>query len=346
MLNDVLRTLCDALVGRQAVAPDDAIVEHARAHRIDAVLAARNGHGPARAAVAKALADERAIAEVCEAARRGGVDLLILKGAALAYTHYPHPHQRPHDDIDLFIRRRDRRAMTDVLASLGYLRDAEADAEIWTGQSHYTRQTPAGTNVIDLHWRVVNPVAFTDTLQFETAWHRSVAVGALGAAARTLSSSDSLLLACIHRVAHHGDRIELLWLWDIHLLVSRMTHDEFEEFETCAFQARAARVCARGLDLAVECFGTPVPAELLGRLKDAPDEPTAAFLGEPLRPLDVALEDFSALTGWRERATLIREHLLPPAAYMRQRYPGYPAVLLPFAYFHRIASGAPRWLRR
>jgi hypothetical protein len=32
--------------------------------------------------------------------------------------------------------------------------------------------------------------------------------------------------------------------------------------------------------------------------------------------------------------------------YMRARYPGCPAALLPLAAVYRIAAGAPAWLRR
>jgi len=347
MLDAELRPLCDALIGRDIAVSDRSLVELARAHRVDALLAQRSGRQDAvRAAAAKALADERAIVEICEGARQRNVDLLILKGTALAYTHYPVPHSRPHDDIDLFIRHRDRAAMADVLTRLGYVRDAEADAEVWTGQCHYARRSATGATVIDVHWRVVNPVVFVGAIDFELAWRRSIAIPALGPSARTLRPSDTLLLACIHRVAHHRDRIDLLWLWDVHLLASRMTEAEFTEFEAAAFESKAARVSARGLSLAVECFDTPVPRALLERLRDARDEPSAAFLNTALSPFDVALTDWSALGGWRERATLLREHLLPPASYMRQRYPACPAVLLPFAYLHRIAAGAPRWFSR
>ena len=53
-----------------------------------------------------------------------------------------------------------------------------------------------------------------------------------------------------------------------------------------------------------------------------------------------------ANVGWRRGATLIREHLFPAAPYMQTRYAGWPRVLLPVVYLHRIVSGAPKWLRR
>ena len=272
--------------------------------------------------------------------------MLLLKGAALAYTHYPEPHLRPFADIDLLIRRNDLERAAAALTGIGYARDVEADAELWTGQRHYLKTSAAGPVMVDLHWRVANPLAFADALAFDDVWPRSAAVPAIGTHARTLAPADSLLLACLHRVAHHQDRVDLLWLWDIHLLASRMSADEFALFASSAIGAKLGAVCARGLTLAHECFATVVPEDLLTALQAARHEPSAAFVGAALSPFDVARADMAALSNWRERAGLVREHLFPPAAYMRGQYPRWPAALLPIAYVFRMVRGAPRWLRR
>jgi hypothetical protein len=347
MLDADLQRLCTALTSADSPAPDDRLVELARAHRVDLLLAHRAGERDTlRAAAAHALTAERDMLDICGAAHARGIDLLLLKGAALAYTHYPAPYLRPRADIDLLIRRRDLDAAGALLTGIGYTRAVEADADLWTGQRHYLKTPAAGPVMVDLHWRAANPIAFAEALAFDEVWTRSVAVPGLGPHARTLAPPDSLLLACLHRVAHHQDRVDLLWLWDIHLLVSRMTEEEFTLCEDAAFRARAARVCARGLELARECFATAVPADRLARLQAATDEPSAAFLGSPLSPFEVARADMAALSSRRARASLIREHLFPSAAYMRQRYSSWPVALLPIAYVHRMVLGAPRWLRR
>jgi hypothetical protein len=56
--------------------------------------------------------------------------------------------------------------------------------------------------------------------------------------------------------------------------------------------------------------------------------------------------DLDALPNWRARGRLIREHLVPPASYMRARYGVQWNVLLPGLYFWRALVGAPKWLRR
>ena len=62
--------------------------------------------------------------------------------------------------------------------------------------------------------------------------------------------------------------------------------------------------------------------------------------------MDVARADLMMLSSWRQRFALVREHLFPPVAYMRTKYAGCPAVLLPLAYLYRIVRGAPKWFER
>ena len=70
------------------------------------------------------------------------------------------------------------------------------------------------------------------------------------------------------------------------------------------------------------------------------------FLGGGLRQVDLLRGDLSTLVGWRARLGLLSGHLFPNVAYMRSRYPRWPAAALPVAYIHRIVRGIPKWFRR
>jgi hypothetical protein len=276
------------------------------------------------------------------------VDVLLLKGAGLAYIVYPEPFLRPGRDIDLFIRREARDAAERALAGCGYARLREPDGELARAQRQYARADGSGaTHFVDLHWRVSNARSFADAVSFDDAWTASIAIPALDPAARTLGIADSLLLACIHRVAHHHDALELLWLWDIHLLAGRLTEETAEAFVRRAERTGMRAVSVRGLELARERFGTTMAGDVLARLSAAgPIEPTARFVGGHLRMIDVVRADLGTTSGWRDRAALLREHLFPSRRYMRALYTRWPSVLLPLAYVDRIVRGAPKWLRR
>jgi Uncharacterised nucleotidyltransferase len=339
----------------------NAVLEAARRHGVDVLLADLILRHPSaskvsigfprealsavvRFAVARELTVARDVALLLAAANRGGLDLLLLKGTAFAYTYYRQPHLRPRQDVDVFVRTADIGRAEAILLALGFERALEADAELWTSQRHYTKTAAAGAVHVDLHWRVVNPRAFVDVLPFDDVWYRSVAVPALGPIARTLSPPDALMLACVHRVAHHHDRVNLLWLWDIHLVATALTPPEWAQFLALASSSRVLGICRRGLLMAADCFGTSIPESVMAEVQAV--EPAAAFLRAGLRQVDIARADLAAMTSWRQKLALVREHLCPPVAYMRARYARCPSVLLPLAYVHRIVRGAPRWFAR
>jgi len=58
-----------------------------------------------------------------------------------------------------------------------------------------------------------------------------------------------------------------------------------------------------------------------------------------------ALADVRALGSAKDRARLIREHLLPPAGYMREVYARGSRAPLPWLYARRLAFGARAWWR-
>ena len=338
-----------------------ALISAAQHHRVHLLLAESLLADDLREPLAAALVAELRAAAIADALRErelrrllsafsvAGIDTLLLKGAGLAYTVYTAPHLRPRCDVDLLVAPERLADAHRLLAAEGWTRAAEPDSMVAAAQCHYERQCPGGiTEHLDLHWRIANPRVFGDAIAFEELWTRSVAVPVLGTSARTLSTTDALLVACMHRVAHHQDTIDLLWLWDIHLLASRLSTSEATRFIDLAVRKRMRAVCARGLALSAECFQTPGASALVAALetRSSGAEPTAQFLGGHLRMVDLLHADLAATRAWRARVTLVREHLFPSRSYMDSAYARWPAALLPLTYAHRILRGAPKWFRR
>jgi hypothetical protein len=356
--------LCARLRGED-VPLSPALVAMARRHRIHLVLAAAaraeelvdQAGAPLLAELRKAEVVEilraRTLRALLDHLGAEGLDALLLKGAGLAYTLYPSPHVRPRADLDLLVARAALERAGSTLAAGGWLRAAETDAELVTAEQHYMLVGVLGgpaafAEQLDLHWKIAIPQLFGDTVTFEELRSRAVPVATLGSHARTLSAPDALFVACLHRVAHHQDVVDLLWLWDIHLLASRLSDEERSRFASLAARASMRAVCARGLDLASLRFRTAGAADLIAALRPPPGErpePSARFLGG-LRQIDVLRTDLTALGRWRPGLALVAEHLFPPAAYMRSIYPRCPAAALPLAYIFRIVRGAPKWFRR
>src|SRR5947207_15452510 len=209
-----------------------------------------------------------------------------------------------------------------ALAALGYQRVSEIDGELAIGQFHFQKHDRNGLlHAVDVHWRVSNVRAFADVLTYEELARDAVALPALGAGALSPSPVHALLVACVHRVAHHGDTDNLLWLFDVHLLARGFTPRERDAFTALASARRMRAVSARTLSLAEEAFGG-LDVEWIAALSvpDGSSEPSAAFLGGGLRRVDILRSDLAATQEWRTLLALLPEHLFPRPAFMYERY--------------------------
>jgi hypothetical protein len=300
------------------------------------------------ASVLRSLRD-RELRRVLDLLSSRGVACLIMKGAALAYTIYREPHTRRRSDADLLITAGDAAAAAALLEADGYARAAEVSGDYATSQMHFDRPDhPDQRYAVDIHWRIVNAHAFADAIGFDAFEAARIPVPGLGAHAWTLCVPHALALACMHAVAHHPNSEDLLWLWDVHLLASAMQGAERVVFVDLASRSAARAVCAHTLAAASARFPTPAAAALSERVRPRPgdaEEASARFLAGGLSQADILRSDLGSL-GWIRGVALLKEHLFPPADYMRSLYSEWPTMLLPAAYLHRIVRGAPKWLRR
>ena len=348
MSSDPITDLCAVLRGERDVPAGEAaarLAALARRHRGDRLLPDRTVH----ASRVDALFDELSIREmtsVLNDLEAEGLEPLVLKGMALAHTHYPQSWMRPRLDTDILVAPESHERAFELLRSRGYEEPPVVSGSLVSYQAIFVRRTEVGgEHVIDLHWRIANPqiVAGVSSHAELIARANRVALSGRGSM-RVPSSVDALLIACLHRAAHHADADDLIWIYDIHLIATRLEAGQWREFVKEAIDRQVAGISARGLSLAVGRFHTGVPDGVMRRLS-AMQEPSVVLLRRDLRPVDRLAIDLTAL-GLRQRARLLREHLFPPASYVRKKYGVQNSVILPAVYAYRILAGATRWLRR
>jgi hypothetical protein len=306
----------------------------------------------------------RELHRVLDALSDAGVDPLVFKGAALAFTHYPDPVVRPRLDTDLLVRAAEVPDAARALERLGYRAALSITAELLnsprpaeqvmrfkaSSQIAYARSDGFGLHhECDLHWQPSIPHVFAPVLPREALDRDAVAVPELGPHARTFGAVHALTLACIHRIAHHHGTEHLLWLYDIHLLVERLSPADADAFVRIAAGTRISGVCLAGLAAAARRFDTRVPERCFARLVDDkardPAAPSAAYLRPRLRKVDVLRADLAALGRWRDQAALVRDHVFPPRGYIERTYEVSTPALLPLLYARRLFSGARKWFR-
>lgn len=296
------------------------------------------------------------ITRVLDALAADGVRPLVLKGGALAHSHYPDPALRPRHDTDLLIAADQREQTGSTLERLGYTQAPGVAGEFIMYQALWSRpDASGGHHYLDVHWRLNNAQVLAQVLGWPELAARSTPLPALGASARALAPVDALLLACIHRAGHAGETAQvgdivrqgsdrLIWLYDIHLLAGRMSGAELDAFVELAAARQVRAICLDALQRCGACLGTQVPPRVLEALRrPGPAEPSAGLLraggGHRLAG------DFLAIPGWRNRLHWLLELAFPSAEYMRWKYPGVAPRWLPFLYLRRAFSAIARhWL--
>jgi hypothetical protein len=143
---------------------------------------------------------------------------------------------------------------------------------------------------------------------------------------------------------HHQNAARVLWAYDAHLLASRLTPDDFNDFVCHAQQKRVAAICAHQLRLTQTLFDTTIPAGVLEALSAVSDEPSADYLASQRRWHHELASSVRGLPRLGDRVRLLREVLLPNPSYMLGTYGlrGNPLApwLLPALYMHRNLRGA------
>ena len=290
----------------------------------------------ARQAIAREMARANDVKQLAALLSEAGIEALLLKGAALAYTHYPEPHLRPRVDSDIFIDMADISKIRDVFSGAGYR------LEGWIYKSHQFKALRPGFGgqmiKYDVHWRSSNDARFALVIRHSDALKEAVPVPALEGFG-TFSPSHALLQACLHRAGnpnHDPDR--LIWLYDIHLLLSGLSDSELLEFAEISARRDINEACQEPLKMCLKYFKSCVPPAVLVLMGlTSPVNPG----GQRYRGSQMALmmDDLRSLPGGRNKMAYFGEYLFPPKDYLLQRYSKTGFYWLPVLYFRYVLGG-------
>jgi hypothetical protein len=287
----------------------------------------------------------RELLAVLRACDDAGARPLVFKGAALAHTHYAQSWQRPRADADVLIAPACRERVFAVLHQFGYQRPAFISGDLLMYQAPFDRVDHlAIEHVLDIHWRIANPQLVSQGLTHDELVERRVIVRVQDYAMRVPSPVDSLLIACVHRAAHHPDVEQRYWIEDIHLLASRLERSEWQAFTATAANRSIRAICLQGLKRAEALFQTALPPDVLTVLSAGASETSAIFVRNGVRPVDRLAADLRVL-GPVRAGRLLRQHLLPPAHYMQAKYGVTSRAWLPVYYASRVLNGIWKWWR-
>lgn len=310
-----------------------AMLASARHHGVTALVAERLRALPdsdplrvsfgnaAHQVAALALLRESETRKVVELLAAAGIPVLLLKGSALAWWLFPAPYLRECGDIDLLVASREQaRLVVDLLSELGF--PAGYDQGGLAHEQVARRELSATLNIdIDVHWRLLNSPAFADIFSFDELLAASIPLPGLSVHARGLAPAHAFLHATLHRAMnlHIGVGDGLKWLYDLHLLASRLEPKDWALLRQLCRERGLSGVFLEGIRAAAAEFGTAVPAEVLAELHEqrAHESLDASRLGDWYY---MQRQNLRALPSRRAYLQWMWGRLFPPLGYLRELY--------------------------
>lgn len=155
--------------------------------------------------------------EILAALEARGIDVLVLKGAALAHLIYSEPGLRPMRDLDLLVHPADALPAGNILSEMGF-QALQADDEALPGKhlQNAMLQRAGITVSVEVHYNLFERFA-TRSMTLETLRAPPMMFDCGDLAAFALGPGDMLLHLSEH-IAYHAsiwEPIRLIWIVDL-----------------------------------------------------------------------------------------------------------------------------------
>ena len=287
---------------------------------------------------------ERILCRFAESALKDDIDMVVLKGPALAHGFYPDASWRPFKDIDVLVHANDFRRACAVLERMGFRRTLPEPRhgfdERFGKAAEYVNER--GLRV-DLH-RTLVLGAFGIWLDPETLFSRTTSFDFAGTNMRRLDDTTILLHACMH--ASLGWSPPLLQPLRDLVQVASLGAIDWDRFAVEAERFRLRAVVRHSFGAALDSLGADLPlaaAAVVRSFRETPKERRAlsAYTTSKRARGGTLRSTFWAVDGLRGKALLLRDLILPDRSFLAART----AAGVRPSYLRRLATPF-RWLRR
>jgi hypothetical protein len=258
------------------------------------------------------------------------VDVVVVKGAALAATVFDPPALRHCHDIDLLIPAPQLGAAVEALTAGGFASGA------WAGLGPDARVEHTSGLRLMLHTRLVSTPFYA--LPTTTMLKRTRTVSVAGVPARVMSAADMLVHVCAI-ASESPARDSLSWAVDACLLARTLPTPDWDIVVATTREGGLALPLFVMLSYLAEALEAPVPAAALAALRAAATGTDRGRRQAAIRGIRVGargrLSDILRISGWQSRWAVLGWMLAPSPAYLRWIHPGTPAWRLPACYVTR-----------
>ena len=207
-----------------------------------------------------------ALSKVLKAFKDAGIEVIVLKGAALAETIYHDIGLRPFSDVDILVRERDLQSAKKQLPGLGYRLDEAVSPEKYNEEFGCDLYYTGKVNILEIHWDILRKIKSDryTRVKIEKIWDRAVPAKIAGVDALVMSPEDMLLHFCVHLPKHRYNR--LIWLCDVFEIIAH-TDIDWEYVIESAENYRTKAYMYYGLHFTGVLLGGDIPERVLKALK-------------------------------------------------------------------------------
>ncbi|MBK6436259.1 MAG: nucleotidyltransferase family protein [Rhodanobacteraceae bacterium] len=274
-----------------------------------------------------------------------GIDVLVLKGAALARWLYPSPHLRTRSDLDLLLQSEaDFNRCRNALLVLGY-EDRDAPLLPPCYERALRKRVGMGEHCVDVHWRLSNHPAFAQCFTFMELWAERQPLSGLPDS-WGLSPVHAMIHACLHRACNlteaAGDR--LIWLYDIALLAMRLSEVEWSSLLSLASRFHISEPCRHTLVAARCLFDSPIPEAVIQELTVTAS--VEVFRMDRAHQLGYRSYWAFRMLPWSERVPWLWRKMFPDWRFMQAHFGLTHFGQLPSAYARRMLRLLVATMRR
>lgn len=275
------------------------------------------------------------------------ITVLVLKGVALVNQLYPNIGLRPMGDIDLLVPVPEVDRAAHILERLGYERtivQSERLNRLIGTQLGFTAKSGPDLR-IEIHWSLVTGALDRRAPDLDWFWNQTELFATTAPLKTrslvTLSPTAHLLYVAAHALLEHGlSGARLIWLYDVHLILSRWaTQIAWEELLSRAAAFGWIHALTDALRETAARFGTTLPEEVRAMMIQDTSLSDRAVLTHELNKLKLA-EHCQRLDGLGARARLwyVKAMIFPSRRYVRAHYGQAKRIWWPVLYVIRWAT--------
>ena len=283
----------------------------------------------------------KVVAELIAALEKAGIEAIVMKGTALAYSLHTDPAMRRRGDTDLLVRPSDRQHTQRILAEHGWYLKGDPHG-LYFQESWMHDAAGFFQHSIDLHWEPSDRPVLHSILPMEQFFERKTAMDGFGPGAFRPDFATMALHATINQKWHAiygyeaehgrivGDR-RLIWSVDFDLMARAMEPGDWERLITHCTAQKVSPLVAEALRGAQSDLGTVLPSEAMTQLEETPLDPDLETYFAKLDGLHQFWIDLRRARSLRDRLWLIGNRAFPPRDHLLEKFPnasGWPTSLL------------------